>query len=749
MYGHFEHNGPNGRHVCMLFEMLGENLLKVIERYDYKGIPISIVKNIVRQVCMGLDFLHRHCSIIHTDLKPENILIAKAPTAPSSEYIQNLMNNTISQKSIKKSKKGNSNTIEKTIEAVQKQLSNEKTLSTEQRRKLKKKLKKKKQQVKKNEKKKRKSGARRANNNDRSESPISADAAAKEEMMMMERDSIPLGLDEDKAADPKEFGNLTVNDSKLDREEDIEDKLSTVSQTDLSLDNVEYNKTQEWLRPTLFSYLNFSITNDNTKSQQPEYTKAFRVTGESWEAPPDDMYAKISMIVPIQKLCELFGPPEIFDEDVNIDEVDPHYIDWYLSLLSLDDSKIIDEKLQFAIRGFGADVLEIMTTASTCVLNGLLLQPSKYSLSEDNKQPMLWNIIHHASMTEHLIAFLESKIHGLSFLVHYDINNAITSDDDMEMLYIARKSCIHPISFVGEYSSTEEDRKVKYGSPQSLTQEISHFDIMQAGGCLIGLDLDYLISNIVEYEEEPMWDEIRPPKNLSSHVLPLDVRMKYFVGDELLEIANTVVGLSVNQDYDGYGSAGEDEDYDRISRSKLDLEYQHTEVKIVDLGNACWRNKHFTDDIQTRQYRSPEVLLGAHYDTSADMWSLACIVFELLTGDLLFDPQNGQTWDREEDHLAMIIELLGNFPKSIISSGSRSSQYFNKRGELKHIHQLKFWGLYDVLCDKYKLPMNDAREVADFLLPILEIDPDKRATAFDCLQHSFLKTENDYEDLRK
>ena len=41
------------------------------------------------------------------------------------------------------------------------------------------------------------------------------------------------------------------------------------------------------------------------------------------------------------------------------------------------------------------------------------------------------------------------------------------------------------------------------------------------------------------------------------------------------------------------------------------------------------------------RYRCPEVILGAEYDTSADMWSLACIVFELLTGDLLFDPRAG------------------------------------------------------------------------------------------------------------
>lgn len=48
-------------------------------------------------------------------------------------------------------------------------------------------------------------------------------------------------------------------------------------------------------------------------------------------------------------------------------------------------------------------------------------------------------------------------------------------------------------------------------------------------------------------------------------------------------------------------------------------------VKIADLGNACWTNQHFTNDIQTRQYRSPEVILGAKWGASTDIWSMACM----------------------------------------------------------------------------------------------------------------------------
>jgi len=48
-----------------------------------------------------------------------------------------------------------------------------------------------------------------------------------------------------------------------------------------------------------------------------------------------------------------------------------------------------------------------------------------------------------------------------------------------------------------------------------------------------------------------------------------------------------------------------------------------------------------------------QVLLGAKYDTAADMWSLACMVFELITGDLLFDPRSGRDYDRYNSNSPM------------------------------------------------------------------------------------------------
>lgn len=133
-------------------------------------------------------------------------------------------------------------------------------------------------------------------------------------------------------------------------------------------------------------------------------------------------------------------------------------------------------------------------------------------------------------------------------------------------------------------------------------------------------------------------------------------------------------------------------------------------------------------------------MIRGEYDWSADMWSLACTVFELVTGDFLFEPKKGKTFSKNEDHLALITELIGECPnKKFLLSGKRSERFYDKNGKLKNIKKLKFWPLYDVLIEKYRLRDFEAKSLSDFLLKMIRWEPKDRASAQEMLNHHWLK----------
>lgn len=104
--------------------------------------------------------------------------------------------------------------------------------------------------------------------------------------------------------------------------------------------------------------------------------------------------------------------------------------------------------------------------------------------------------------------------------------------------------------------------------------------------------------------------------------------------------------------------------------------------KIADMGNACFVHKHYTEDIQTREYRSPEVLLGYDYFCNTDIFSLACVVFELLTNNFLFKPKKISGIKKNEDHIYQMLETLGPMEKEYAIGGKYSGEIFTKKGKL-------------------------------------------------------------------
>lgn len=377
---------------------------------------------------------------------------------------------------------------------------------------------------------------------------------------------------------------------------------------------------------------------------------------------------------------------------------------------------------QFTVRGHGLDGDGIASLVSTCLFE--TMNSSFDIFSEELPQniadaPVIWTITHHAASTEEIVSFIEANLEGVKFLCVPQRSDFGLRKCDTDLIRAAHGFCIHPLTAINDDCESNGD------SFSNLPFSI------------LGVDLQMLARSIESKDKDPMWLDLLPPANFLLWLRPWEERYTIFIGDH--EIANKIL--------DSYRySVAEDKISDRYfdeskqggglsSPALASIDYHTSGVKIVDLGNACWTYKHFTDDIQTRQYRSPEVILGADYDTSADIWSAACIVFELLVGDLMFDPRAGQTWDRDEDHLAMIIELIGRFPKNVYSKGTNSSSYFVKSGDLRHISQLKFWGLKDVLFEKYKFSESDSEDIASFLLPLLEVHTKRYEYSFFPLLH--------------
>ena len=192
--------------------------------------------------------------------------------------------------------------------------------------------------------------------------------------------------------------------------------------------------------------------------------------------------------------------------------------------------------------------------------------------------------------------------------------------------------------------------------------------------------------------------------------------------------------------------------------------------KIADLGNACWVHEHFTEDIQTRQYRSLEAIIGAQYDASCDLWSVACMAFELMTGDFLFEPHTGKgnevrpsaprtgperdcssqtpQYSRDEDHCALIWELLGGIPKEVALSGEYSREIFGKDGRLRHIKSLKEWPLESVLTEKYGYDSDDIEAICSLLLPMLTPDPKLRPAPGTMAGHEWLQPTEEEQSAR-
>ncbi|KAJ3306776.1 Dual specificity tyrosine-phosphorylation-regulated kinase, partial [Blyttiomyces sp. JEL0837] len=156
-------------------------------------------------------------------------------------------------------------------------------------------------------------------------------------------------------------------------------------------------------------------------------------------------------------------------------------------------------------------------------------------------------------------------------------------------------------------------------------------------------------------------------------------------------------------------------------------------IKVIDFGSSCFEDERVYTYVQSRFYRSPEVILGINYNVAIDMWSLGCILAEMYTGYPLFPGEN------EQEQLACIMEVLGVPPESLIERGSRRKLFFDSNGIPRIFPNSK---------GKKRRP--GAKSLAgvlrspdpgfvDFIERCLEWEPERRMTPRHALEHYWLR----------
>lgn len=171
---------------------------------------------------------------------------------------------------------------------------------------------------------------------------------------------------------------------------------------------------------------------------------------------------------------------------------------------------------------------------------------------------------------------------------------------------------------------------------------------------------------------------------------------------------------------------------------------------MIDFGSSCYENQRVYTYIQSRFYRAPEVILGAKYGMPIDMWSLGCILAELLTGYALFPGED------ESDQLAVIIELLGMPPQKLLDQSKRTKNFFSAKGYPRYCsvetlddgrvilgagtsRQGKERGPPGSKSLRKALKGCDDPLFMNFLCGCLEWDPEYRMTPAAALKHSWFR----------
>ncbi|SBT73020.1 serine/threonine protein kinase, putative [Plasmodium ovale] len=734
----FEHKGPNGTHVCMVFEFMGPNLLSLIKHYDYKGIPLNLVRKIATHVLIGLQYLHDVCNIIHSDIKPENVLVSPLQNIPKPRgYTKNGGEKTDDNEKAKVGAKE----VEKGIEKKENCFTaSEVTQQPADLSSCKQKIK--------------EEDTEEEDKNENDESNVNE---VKERNDWECVDWSKLSKSEKKRLKKKKKRNMKKERLKMEAEQKDKQNEQPVQNCTPENEN-NYKKNSECINSNAVQNENNHLKREHTDDflyllEVNEGGEWFQKTVEycnNEKCSSKVLSANLSGNISQTENSSKGIVTKRLNNDENDNKDDDDDEDGNSAPFTSGDrnnvamnektEEIENEKNDCCDAG-GKNLLgENQTSTTPCKkiyghTEGKDEKKKKKKKKNINEPPYVKHKLKPSNSDPSLLTTYYN-IHAIQETLmkkpyHYNsyyLNNPEKYGDKEVPIYVHRL----PNDYLKK-STAEEDRDgsvESYSSDNPDDTENTSNNVKRKGE-ESGEALDKEMNKFPIYCD--MYNHLIHPEAMRLYLLQKKKKKK-----QLSESPETALENNENTHKVVYIKTAEG-DY-RIRPYDPTVYYHEKSCyKICDLGNSLWINESRYAEIQTRQYRSPEVILKSGFDETADIWSFACMVFELVTGDFLFNPQKSDRYDKNEEHLSFIIEVLGSIPKYMIDSGYNSHKYFNKGTyKLKNIRNIKRYGLYKILKYKYNLPEKEIKPLCSFLLPMLSIDPQTRPSAYTMLQHPWL-----------
>ena len=159
---------------------------------------------------------------------------------------------------------------------------------------------------------------------------------------------------------------------------------------------------------------------------------------------------------------------------------------------------------------------------------------------------------------------------------------------------------------------------------------------------------------------------------------------------------------------------------------------KNNNVKIGDFGlsrvfDYCLESQY--TDVGTYPYKPPEILLGLkNYTTAFDIWSIGCLLVQICTMNLLFCA------DDSVGVLKLMYDIFGSFNDNVLPGYKN----FPNSNLIINLPEKKGFGLIEYI-KKYKKFDFENDDFYDLITRMLCIDPTKRISAKECLEHPWFK----------